>query len=146
MIIKNPINEIFTPNSLESIKDITKRYMDTLEQHGYMPKPNLIKHKRITLPQSLLHLKTKEEREEREAKEKIEREAKEAEEARIAKEKSEAEAKKQAEIEAAAARDAQLADEKYQAFLKENNYNPETDIMMPGEDGLNLLRRIAVFK
>ncbi len=65
MIIKNPINEIFTPNSLESIKDITKRYMDTLEQHGYMPKPNLIKHKRITLPQSLLHLKTKEEREER---------------------------------------------------------------------------------
>jgi hypothetical protein len=65
VIIKNPINEIFTPNSLESIKDITKRYMDTLEQHGYMPKPNLIKHKRITLPQSLLHLKTKEEREER---------------------------------------------------------------------------------
>ena len=65
MIIKNPINEIFTPNSLESIKDITKRYMDTLEQHGYMPKPNLIKHKRITLPQSLQHLKTKEEREER---------------------------------------------------------------------------------
>ena len=50
---------------MESIKDITKRYMDTLEQHGYMPKPNLIKHKRITLPQSLLHLKTKEEREER---------------------------------------------------------------------------------
>lgn len=65
MIITNPINEIFTPNSLESIKDITKRYLDTLEHHGYMPKPNLIKHRRITLPKSLLHLKTQEEREER---------------------------------------------------------------------------------
>jgi hypothetical protein len=65
LIIKEPINEIFTPNPLESIKEITKRYLDTIEQMGYMPKPNLIKHRRLTLPQTLTHLKTQDEREQR---------------------------------------------------------------------------------
>lgn len=65
MIITTPINEIFTPSNLESIKEITKRYMMMLESMGYMPQKNLIKHRRITLPTSLLHLKTQQEREER---------------------------------------------------------------------------------
>lgn len=65
MIITEPINEIFLPNSLESITEITKRYLDTLEKLGYMPKNNTVKHRRLTLPKSLSHLKTPEERDDR---------------------------------------------------------------------------------
>ncbi len=65
MLIKNPINEIFLPNPLESVSEITKRYLDTIEYMGYMPKENRIKHRKLTLPKTLDHLKTHEEKEER---------------------------------------------------------------------------------
>lgn len=65
MLIQEPINEIFTPNPLESIAEITRRYLDTIEAMGYMPKKNLIRHRRITLPQNLNHIVDEQERMER---------------------------------------------------------------------------------
>jgi hypothetical protein len=38
------------------------------------------------------------------------------------------------------------ADEKYQTFLKDNNYNVETDVVIPSSEGLQLLRVVAIFK
>ena len=72
------------------------------------------------------------EREEKERIERVEREAKLEAERKIQEEsdKAEAEAKRQ-------------ATEKFQAFLKKNNHNEETDIII---DGVNLYRFVAKFK
>lgn len=83
------------------------------------------------------------EREAKEAKERAEREIKEAEERRKAEEqerimraereeKARIEAIERAEKERLEAEAIRLSDEKYQAFLKENNYNEETDIIIEG--------------
>jgi chromosome segregation ATPase len=71
------------------------------------------------------------EREEQERKERIEREAREKQEAeeRAKREAEEAEAKR-------------LADEKYQSFLKNNNYDDGTDIIV---DGTKLYRLVAEY-
>ena len=74
------------------------------------------------------------------AKETAEREKKEVEDRRIA-EEADRIAREQAE------KEAQEADEKYQAFLKENNYNPETDqIQHISTGGTRLYRFVAEFK
>lgn len=53
------------------------------------------------------------------------------------------EAKRKAEMEAEAKR---LADEKMQAFLKANNYNPQTDVMSPVVDGkFSVYRLVATY-
>lgn len=75
------------------------------------------------------------EREEKERKDRIEREAKEKADAEI-------EAKRVAE-EAEAER---LEDEKYQAFLKVNNHNEETDIIIEDTTGTKIYRFVAEFK
>jgi len=88
------------------------------------------------------------------AKETAEREKKEAEERRITeeqdrldrieREKKEAELiAEKAEVERLKVEQGRLINEKYQTFLKKNNYNDQTDIII---DGVNLYRFIAKFE
>ena len=82
-----------------------------------------------------------------------EREKKEAEERRIAeeqervlraeREKKEAEERTERErVDKEIAEEKRMADEKFQAFLKKNNHNDDTDIII---DGVNLYRFVAKF-
>ena len=86
-------------------------------------------------------------------KETAEREKKEAEERRIAeeqervlraeREKKEAEERTERErVDKEIAEEKRMADEKFQAFLKKNNHNDDTDIII---DGVNLYRFVAKF-
>jgi hypothetical protein len=64
MIITKELGELFVPNGLESPKEMTKRYLDLLNASGCRIPVNNTKHKRLQLPNNLLHIKDKEERKE----------------------------------------------------------------------------------
>ncbi len=80
------------------------------------------------------------------AKREVELEAKKKEEAEQARIKKESDAKKAQEEAEAKAKAEMEADQKYKDFLKENNFNLETDIIEEHADGVYIYRFVASFK
>jgi hypothetical protein len=62
MIITKPLGELFVPTGLETAKEMTKRYLDLLEEREVLLMPNNTKHKRMHLPSNLSHMKDVDER------------------------------------------------------------------------------------
>ena len=62
MLIIEPLNQVFLPNGLETVKEITRRYLDFLEHRNLLYPKNTIKHERLKLPNSLNHIKDIKER------------------------------------------------------------------------------------
>ena len=95
-------------------------------------------------------LRLEKERAEREKKEAEERRKAEEEERRLAAERAEQEEKDRIEREKKEVEEAEakrLADENFQTFLKENNYNMETDLVNQGLDGsIKLYRLVAEYE
>ena len=57
MLIDKPLNQTFIPNGLETAKEMTRRYMDFLENRNLLYPKNTIKHERLKLPHNLNHIK-----------------------------------------------------------------------------------------
>ena len=57
MLIKEPLNQTFIPNGMQTVKEMTREYLDFLEKRGLLYEKNTIKHERLKLPQNLNHLK-----------------------------------------------------------------------------------------
>ena len=64
MLIKEPLNQTFIPNGLETPKQMTQRYLDFLENRDLLYPKNTVKHERLKLPNNLNHLKDLKERKE----------------------------------------------------------------------------------
>lgn len=64
MLITEPLNQTFIPNGLETSKEMTRRYLDFLENRNLLYPKNTIKHERIKLPHNLNHIKDPKERKE----------------------------------------------------------------------------------
>lgn len=64
MLIKEPLNQTFIPNGLETPKQMTQRYLDFLENRDLLYPKNTVKYERLKLPNNLNHFKDLKERKE----------------------------------------------------------------------------------
>ena len=64
MLITEPLNQTFIPTGFETVKEMTRRYLDFLENRELLYPKNTIKHERLKLPNNLNHFKDPKERKE----------------------------------------------------------------------------------
>lgn len=62
MLITEPLNRTFIPNGMQTVKEMTRSYLDFLDNKNLLYPKNTIKHERLKLPNNLNHIKDPKER------------------------------------------------------------------------------------
>lgn len=57
MLIQEPLNQTFIPNGMQTVKEMTREYLDFLEKRNLIYEKNTVKHERLKLPNNLNHFK-----------------------------------------------------------------------------------------